>query len=285
MKHAQGWLILLAVAVCLEAFPVLAQQVHVSTPLIGVNDSFYEHINIGWGFRHNGPRGSWFMNFGGPNSVIPAFGGYDPNADLRFGFGNRNFQFNLAASQGSNRSLTMSAPSVTMMNGAQGQFFSGSVRPFVTGLIPVVGDYPAVPYVVYPYAPASPPVFTSPLAERLERLRHETPVTPATAATATPEDDLILGADAEAPAAIGTGSAPSSATRGDISVAEIRRQQALDDEAKRVELERWIEEARVAERNGQLGVARVRYQQAASRATGDQRRQLLESLARLKPQR
>src|SRR6185436_3896146 len=102
---------LLALAGCFSSHPASAQMVHVGTPLIGVNDSFYEHINIGWGLRGR----NWFMNFGGPNSVIPAFGGYDPNNDFRFGVGGPNGFFNLAASQGSNRSITMSAPSVTMM--------------------------------------------------------------------------------------------------------------------------------------------------------------------------
>src|SRR5688572_17552915 len=116
MAQTQRCLVLLVAAACLNSLPAAAQQqVHVSTPLIGVNDSFYEHINIGWGLSRTGPRGGWFMNFGGTNSVIPPFGGYDPNNDLRFGFANNGngggFFFNLAASQGSNRSITMAAPS------------------------------------------------------------------------------------------------------------------------------------------------------------------------------
>lgn len=286
MTSARRWCVVIAAATCLQPLSLVAQQINVGTPLIGVNDSFYEHINIGWGMRHRGQGGSWFMNFGGPMSAIPAFGGYDPNADLRFGFGNSNFQFNMAASQGSTRSMTMSAPSVTMMNGAQGQFFSGSVRPFVTGLIPVVGGYPVVPYGTYPYPASSPLVYSSPLVERLERLRHHSSSPTASAGASKPGDDLILGPDGDEDVGVVVASgAPSSATRGDISVAEIRRQQAHEDEAKRREIQMWIDEAQAAERNGQLGVARVRYQQAASQASGEQRRQLLESLAKLKPQR
>ncbi len=291
MVQTRRWLVLLAAAVCLNSLPVTAQQVTVSTPLIGINNSYYEHINLGWGFHGGGRGGSWFMNFGGPNSVIPPFGGYNPSNDFRFGLGNNGngggFHFNLTASQGSNSTLTMAAPSLTMMNGVRGQFFSGSLRPFVTGLIPVVGDYPVmVPYAEYPtFASPSPPVLISPLAERLERLRHESPSRVKPARPGEAEDALVLSGDAEKSAPIAASSSPSSAERGDISVAEIRQLQALEDQAKRNELARLIEDARAAERAGQLAVARVHYQQAAARATGDQRRELQESLAKLKPQR
>jgi hypothetical protein len=271
------------------------QQVHVSTPLIGISDSYYEHFGVGWGWRQAGPRGGWFMNFGSPQSVIPPFGGYDPNQDFRVGFGGRNFQFSLAASQGSNRTLTMAAPSLTMMNGARGQIFSGSIRPFVTGVIPVVGGYPVVPYPAYPayppgvaspYAAYSPPVFHSPLVERIERLRHEGELRRAAGAKADGEDLLVLGEEAPPePAAFLPAAGPSSAERGDISLAEIRRLQASEDAERQRELDRLIETARAAERAGELGVARVHYQQAAARASGEQRKELLAALAKLKLQR
>ena len=287
MMRIQVGLLSLAITAGAFAISARAQQINVATPMIGVNDSFYEHFNVAWRLRGGGPRSPWFLSFGTPNSVIPPFGGYDPNNDLRFGFGSRNFGLNFSAGTGSSRSITMASPSVTMMNGAQGQFFSGSVRPFVTGLIPVVGNYPAAPYVVYPpFAPPVAPVYVSPLAEKLERLRHEAShrsvVDPAEGA---PDDLRLRAEDAGKAASVAAASAPSSAARGDISVAEIRRQQALEDEAKRAELERLIDEARTAERNGQWAIARVRYQQAVTRATGEQRTELLESLAKLKTQR
>ena len=292
MAQYVRWWILVVVAICLDAAPALAQQqITVSTPLVGVNDRFYEYFNLGWGFQHSSPNGGWFMNFGGPNSAIPPFGGYDPSNDLRFGFATRgngtSAFFDLSAGTGSNRSMTMSAPSVTMMNGVPGQIFSGSLRPFVTGLIPVVGDYPVmVPYAPYPqFGPTGPPVVTSPLAERLERLRNEPP-RPAKPANSQGDDEgLVLGGAADEPAPIAARSGPSSAERGDISVAEIKRSQALEDENKRKELEQLIDEARAAERAGQFGVARVHYRQAAARATGDQKRELLELVAKLKPQK
>jgi hypothetical protein len=280
------WLLLVSSMLSVPAFA--QQQVTVTTPLVGINDSFYEHFNIHWGLQRSWPGGSWFMNFGGPNSVIPPFGGYDPNNDFRFGVATRGSGFSgffgLSASQGSNRTMTMVAPSVTMMNGVPGQVFSGSIRPFVTGLIPVVGDYPVVPYAPYPqFIAPGQPVVTSPLAERLERLRAEPP--PAKRTEPNAADALVLGGAAEGSAPVAVRGGSSSAERGDISVAEIRRKQALEDEEKQRELAQLIEEAQAAEKAGQLGVARVRYRQAALRATGDQRRQLLETVAKLTPPR
>lgn len=302
--------VVLVACSCWLASPVAGQQVTVGTPMIGVQDSFYEHINLGWGMYQSNPHQSWFLNFGSPMGAVPPFGGYNPASELRFGFGRSGpgsgFHFNMAASQGSNRTLTMTSPSVTMMNGVPGSIFSGSIRPFVTGLIPVVGDYPImVPYAPYPYPYGIPysggypysgfvaPNFAapvSPVMERLERLRHEPPPVPPRVtddgrAEAEAADSLVLGDEAASPAPMASSSHSSSAERGDISVAEIRRLQALEDEAKRLELRRLIQEAEAAERSGQLAVARVRYQQAATRATGEQRQFLLESVAKLKRQR
>ena len=72
----------------------------------------------------------------------------DPNSGLRTGAafqrggvsGNLSFQF----AQGSNRSITSTAPSITTMNGYPGSITSQTIRPFVTGVTPVVGDYPTL---------------------------------------------------------------------------------------------------------------------------------------------
>ena len=53
-------------------------------------------------------------------------------------FGNGNFRFNFA--RGSNRQSSTTTPSLTTQNGFGGTLFSGQVRPFVTGVIPVVGQ-------------------------------------------------------------------------------------------------------------------------------------------------
>ena len=49
-------------------------------------------------------------------------------------------------------------------------------------------------------------------------------------------------------------------------------------------VERLIREAQEAEQAKEWALARVRYQQAAAKATGDQRQELLASLRRLTPQ-
>ena len=283
MLRSSGWMVLL-LASCMVPVSGISQQVTVTTPLVGVNDSFYEHFNLGWGFQRNWGGGSWFVNFGGPMVALPQFGGFNPANGLFFGLGTvgNGFQINGTASTGSDRTMTMSAPSVTMMNGARGNIFSGEIRPFVTGLIPVVGDGGIVPYASYPqfgYAPA--PLVVSPLSQRLERLRNEPLANRTKNASGRAHDSLELDGGASEVTPVVASSRSSSAERGDISVAEIRRLQALEDEAKQKELKALIAGAREAERAGQLALARIRYKQAAARADGELRRELLEAFDKL----
>ena len=112
--------------------------------------SFYEQFGTSWGVRGNG----WFFSFGGP--VVPPFGGFDPNAGANFGFAGPNGFLNISAGQGSSTTFGGQTPMVTVMNGGSGAFFDQTVRPFVTGVIPVIGG--------------QPPAFQSVLEERLARL-------------------------------------------------------------------------------------------------------------------
>lgn len=70
-------------------------------------------------------------------------------------FSSGGFGFNVA--RGSSRSSTTTAPSLTTQNGFGGSLFSGQVTPFVTGVIPVVGqggNFAPVPnYVELPSGP------------------------------------------------------------------------------------------------------------------------------------
>ncbi|MEO8496032.1 MAG: hypothetical protein ABI614_13250 [Planctomycetota bacterium] len=248
------------------------QQVHATVPLVNMQDSFYESIGTDWGFSRSGPNGYFFFNRNAANTGIPQFGGYDPNAIARFGFGSRghngSFYFNAWAGQGSSRTITSAAPSLMLQNGSSGYFQDISVRPFVTGFIPVVGDG------------GFSPVAVSPVEERLERLRQEAAV--ANPNSQSSDAELLLGAGAEQNAST-TGPSPSlpatsrsSAERGDLSLAEIRRQQAAHAQANPAdEINNLIETARVAEASGRKGAARIRYQQAAAKATGDLKRALL----------
>jgi hypothetical protein len=118
-----------------------AQMTHTSTPFQSIGSSDWLSSDIGWSVR--GPHA--FANFGGGGPLLPPFGGGDPNAGLSGGVGfagsgvSGGLRFNFA--QGSSRSISSTTPSVTTMNGVPGSMNSGVVRPFVTGLTPVVGDY------------------------------------------------------------------------------------------------------------------------------------------------
>ncbi|TWU49359.1 hypothetical protein [Rubripirellula reticaptiva] len=54
--------------------------------------------------------------------------------------GTLNFNFG----QSSSRSISSTTPSITTMDGYPGSITSGTVRPFVVGLTPVVGNFPVI---------------------------------------------------------------------------------------------------------------------------------------------
>jgi hypothetical protein len=160
----------------------------------------------------------------------------------------------------------MSAPTITVPNGGVGFIQDATIRPFVTGLIPVVGGY-----------------YASPLEERLDRWRHERTTgsrraSPEVAASAE-RANVTDGSDALVLKAAPTPS--STAETGDVSLAEIRRSQARDATNERAELHRLIAEAREAEQSAHYGAARVRYRSAAARARGPLKDQLLSKLRSL----
>jgi hypothetical protein len=271
-----------------------AQQVQITTPYHTLNDSFYENFGVGWGLAPNPNRNFYFSGIPS-NSTPPPFGGYDPSADARLGFRIGPFNFDMLAGQGNNRSHVMQAPTVVIPNGGTGYFSDTSQRPFVTGVVPVVGNA-----LMAPAMPMPAPYVTSPLQQRLEQLQWERERLAAGA-----EEDAAVGGrgvGAELPAAPeaaplvikrgevqraapsdgGTaGSATSTANHGDLSLAEIRRQQAAEDAAARDELETLIEKAHAKEQLGNLGLAKIYYQQAASRAEGELKQQLLQKIRSL----
>jgi hypothetical protein len=276
------------------AAPVSAQYSAVTTPFGTASDSFFENMGIGFGFSipgagflpgddHGpsgtiglGPTGAPTPNLGlpftGGGGVAPPFGGGLAGAGRGgFGFGmaggGLNTFGNMNFSQGSSRSFVMETPMVVVPNGGQGTIIDATQRPFVTGFIPVVGGYGPGPGYGLPSAPA-----VSPLFERIQRLNAEGALRRQTAQQA----DVGVGARQDnQPLALGAGAsqAASSAERGDLSVAEIRRQQAAEGDAADAELAAWIERARGAEAAGKRNVARIYYRMAASRATGDLRKE------------
>lgn len=121
-------------------------QIHTNNQGTSVSDSFYEYNGVSWGMNFGNPNGNGSRSFGGfgfNSPAIPAFGGYNPNSAARFGFtriGNPGFSFGLTMANGSNRSLVSNGVSTTSLNGIPSSIFSGSVRPFVTGYTPIIGQ-------------------------------------------------------------------------------------------------------------------------------------------------
>jgi general secretion pathway protein D len=79
-------------------------------------------------------------------SSVPQFGGFDANSAANFGFAilsDIEVFFILQAAEGDDRSNVMQAPKVTLFNGQNAFVSDQSQTPFVTSIIPVVGDFAA----------------------------------------------------------------------------------------------------------------------------------------------
>jgi hypothetical protein len=148
---------------------------------------------------------------------------------------------------------------VTMMNGGTGVFNDQILRPFVTGFTPVVGN--------------DAPVFNSVLQERLSRLE-------AGESTGQQKEAASTGSGSG-----GVAKGPSSAERGELSVAEIKARKAAEgsaeDAAASAEIDVLLEKARGALADGKPGVARIHLQMAARRATGERQAAILKQIEAL----
>jgi hypothetical protein len=118
---------------------VFAQtMVTTSTPLQSNSESFFESSGVGWSVRRPG----FFATFNNGGPIPPPFGGFNPNAGIRSGFQIRNGpwtgNFNLNFAQGTQRFSSTTAPVLTSLQGQPASFFSGTTRPFVLGLRPIV---------------------------------------------------------------------------------------------------------------------------------------------------
>lgn len=79
-------------------------------------------------------------------SAVPTFGGFDINTAANFGFAilsDIEVFFLLQASKGDTRSNILQAPKVTLFNGQTAIVNDTTQTPFVTSIIPVVGDFAA----------------------------------------------------------------------------------------------------------------------------------------------
>ena len=186
--------------------------------------------------------------------------------------------FRIQADQGGNRSFAGQSVSLTVPNGGTGFIFSGSVRPFVIGFIPVVGGGGAgvvsslpLPYMV----PETTAI--SPVRQALDQIQS------GAAPPLVLDGSSTLGPDAlqrekmdRAP--VGQ---TSTAERGDISVAEIRRQHARQDQKQERVVSSLLKQAREAKAKGKPNVAKIYYQMAARRARGDRKSEILDRMRSL----
>ena len=220
---------------------LLGQMINVQTPFQSNRDSFYERQGIGFGLSFPGnskirglsPAGQILPNVqltqGSFDQAIPGFGGYRPNSSLRTGFTTGNgLSLGLEMGKGFRRSSVSQAPSVTMMNGGSASIFSGSMRPFVTRIDPVLGAG-----------------LNSP---RLYKKRPETD--PADSNRVSPAPSY----------------ANSTAARGEMSVSDIKNQkqqsQQRQNQALKAEINDLITAAESLEAQGKYGAARAKYGRA-----------------------
>jgi hypothetical protein len=296
---------------------IQGQQVNVATPFHSVNDDFFERIGVGFGFNINSmppnpsggtqvvgllpdgsvnPTGQLQFRQGSIDSAVPQFGGHDPASDATLGYGifggEGGLLFNFIGGQGNSRTHVSQVPSVTLQNGTQGSFSDTSQTPFVTGLIPVVGGYGFT--VPTPYFPVMPAQTYSPLRDRIRQYKEQQQRREEAILAHRPFEEESAGA-AEIPAAElseaeklslkAIESRGSTAGHGDLSVAEIKRRRAervkADALVKDAELLTLIERGRGAEAAGKPGVAKIYYQQAARRADGETKNELLQKIEEL----
>jgi general secretion pathway protein D len=79
-------------------------------------------------------------------AAVPQFGGFQPANAANFGFAllsDIEVFFLLQASAGDTRTNVLQAPKVTLYNGQQAFVNDTAARPFITQIIPVVGDFAA----------------------------------------------------------------------------------------------------------------------------------------------
>jgi hypothetical protein len=254
------------------AFAASAQQVTVTTPMVGVSDGFHQNIGVGFGF---GLPGGGFFNNGGLVGIPAGVAG------LRIG-GPNGF-LNIVADQGSSRSMTMAAPGVTVMNGGTGAIYDVTIRPFVIGFTPVVGGLgfgnPGPPqFGPMPIATIDGP---SVLEDRLARLQAEGGLHGLTASATVGNCPITETPPADPLAAKLAAARESTAGQPSQSIVAIRRQQAEQDAAHARELTELLDRARRAEAAKNVGQARIYYQQALSRASGPQRAEIEAALRSL----
>jgi hypothetical protein len=258
-------------AMLLMATPAVAQQATVGAGMHNVGDGFSENIGVGFGLRM--PNG-FFTNGAG---VAPPVGNLSPNAGatLGFGFGGSGFNgfLNLAAAQASSRSNSSTAMSLTVPNGGTGFIGDVILEPFVTAFVPVVGGFVNNSIPQFGTSSLTPMGGNgSLLNERLARIRESGGLKLAANQPSPSEarsgDAQRMNSGASAAAKTSIGGA-SSAAQPIASIAEIRRQQAEEDQAAAREIQSLLDQGRSAQAAGKTKIARSYYQQALRKASGE----------------
>ena len=135
----------LALVLFSVAVPIFAQQIHTSSPMRNLSDSFSESIGSSWGLSGK----NWVLNVGGGRTGMPPQFGNFSESGLKTGFqfqrGGTSGYFNGWAHQNASRSNSTQIPSVTFMNGQGGYFQDVTDTPFVVSVIPVVGAFNTFP--------------------------------------------------------------------------------------------------------------------------------------------
>jgi len=294
----------------------IGQQVSVSAPFRQVNESFFERIGISWGF--NAPGVNFAFNsaglaqppFGGydPQAGLRT-------AFLVAWPGGKNAWFNIEASQGFRRSVVTETPIITLWNGQPGFFADSSVTPFVISYIPVVGGFPSVISLDPRLPPVFPETYggfldgdgahqTNPgaaaLRQKLAQSQQQSQIQqhdqqreqrpdqpPGQQRGQRREDDLREHSGGRtdgtpSPVRLSPTTAepvqPSSAALPAPSVAEARKLHAQQQEAAQQEAAALVERARAAEAAGKPQLAKVYYEMAARRATGQLKQEVLQKL-------
>jgi hypothetical protein len=296
---AAGWKITAVAVIVIAATATAAPpQATIGTPFGTTSGNYFSQTGVGFGFAiptamPNGgsgvvgltPQGALAPNImfqqGGGANIPFGLGPATPGAQLGYSVKTPlgTAFFSLTASQGANSGMTSQSPSITVMNGGTGFISDTSQSPFVTGIVPVVGDNGS-----------------SVLGERLQRLANGEGTT--TQAGLPPDPQPAAGAAAERPPA-GNGAAVRAAAdafdrrlaaaqdggagRPVASLAEIRAQQAGEDQAANEEYRQKIRMAEAAMADGKPGVARIYYQQVVRHASGALKQQAIDALKTLAP--
>jgi len=186
--------------------------------------------------------------------------------------------FRVQADQSGNRSFAGQSVSLTVPDGGSSFIFSGSVRPFVIGFIPVVGGGGAgvVSSLLLPHM-VTETTAISPVRQALNQIER------GAAPPLVLDGSSRLGFEEfqdEQIDRMPVGST-STAEQGDISVAEIRRQHARQDQKQERVVLSLLKQAREAKAKGKLNVAKIYYRIAVRSARGDRKSQILDQLRSL----